>query len=53
MLIKLKCLKCGEEFIDDNKFIYVCCNKEMERSLLDLTSTNNKKYKDLEIKMEE
>ena len=35
MLIKLKCLKCGEEFIEDNKYIWVCCNKEMERSLIE------------------
>ena len=24
MLIKLKCPKCGEEMIEDNKYIYTC-----------------------------
>ncbi len=43
MEIKLKCLKCGKEFIDDNKFIYVCCGQEMVRSLLNDKKVLNKK----------
>jgi len=34
MLIKLKCSKCGKEFVDDNSLVWVCCHKEMERSLI-------------------
>jgi len=39
MLIKLKCPKCDEEFVDDNKYIYTCSKGhpscEMERSLIE------------------
>ena len=46
--IKLKCSKCGEEKIGEQRFEYVCCDSYMERSPLDnikeFTTTKKLKY---------